>query len=162
MILLGRGIARSRWFAFPVAVILAGLAVMQARATVFDPNLKADWRSAVKMMRDDGGNWPVVSISTGPEPRFEIETARYYLGPDVAIFPVGTAERDLGSIRPRPDFAWFAINIRERRIAPYVPAPLAGTWRGREDAWLDGLKLELRQRLDPTSHRPAHANPIGR
>jgi mannosyltransferase len=127
LLLLARGIARlPRLPRLVVAATAFGLAVCTLPGRVYAPDLKADWRAASIYLRrvDPAATGPVVVASTDPSTNVEIETARYYLGPDRLVVPMPEppdARSILRTIPPGTRRAWIAIGLRRGEPARRLP-----------------------------------------
>jgi len=87
---------------FAVAAVMAGFSA-QALTTTYAPGHKADWRSAAAWIRAQHDEKAVVIVDANDE-RFKkepLETARYYLAPDVPVELAGS--EDLRQVDGSPD-----------------------------------------------------------
>lgn len=121
LILVGLGLAwtpaRAR---YPLAMGLAVVSGLMLRGQAYDRESKADWRGlaaragALAVPKET----LVIVVSADPNRNVEVETARYYLGPDCRVMSVEQAERleDLGR--------WTVVlAVPGRRGLPLSPAP---------------------------------------
>ena len=91
LLLVASGLCRlPAWARYPVLIGLAIASCIALRASVYDPELKADWRDfalelAEQRSRDPNVAFVVIVASTAPEHNVEVETARYYLPADCDV-----------------------------------------------------------------------------
>jgi len=97
LILVAQGLARlPRFIRACVAVALIPLIALELGATVYAPELKADWRAvsselAVRMDQNRGNECTVFVQSSDPVRNKEVETARYYLPELCRVIPLEDA-----------------------------------------------------------------------
>jgi hypothetical protein len=125
LILVARGLARLPLVPrVIVAATTLGLAVWSLPATVYAPDLKADWRGAAAFLdrSDPSATEPVVVTSADPAHNVEVETARYYLGPRRPVMPMPERPEDLDpALLPGDGHVWFAVGLRGGRPASPLP-----------------------------------------
>jgi hypothetical protein len=144
LLLLARGIVRLPWLPRLVVAVLAfGLAVSTLPGRVYAPDLKADWRAASVFLRrvDPDATEPVVVVSTDPSKNVEVETARYYLGPDRPVVPMPEppdARSVWRTIPPGTRRAWIAVGLRRGEPARRLPDEITRDGRPTD---FPGLRL---------------------
>ena len=85
LLLVASGLSRlPAWARYPVAAGLAVASILALPPTIYDPELKSDWRGfslalAEQHSRDPASKLLVIVASNVPERNVEVETARYYL-----------------------------------------------------------------------------------
>jgi hypothetical protein len=110
---------------------------------VYAPDLKADWRAASVFLRrvDPDATEPVVVVSTDPAKNVEVETARYYLGPDRLVVPMPEppdARSVWRTIPPGTRRAWIAVGLRRGEPARRLPDEITRDGRPTD---FPGLRL---------------------
>ncbi len=139
LILVARGLSKLVW-PLGLAVAAGGVVLsgVMMRNDVYRPDLKADWRGAAAYLnrRDPGA--PVAILSADASGDTELETARYYLGPDRRL--ISWADRP-GDVIPSRDPTWVAISLRDGRPASTLPAALTDEEFVRETVDFPGLRL---------------------
>lgn len=136
LLLLGRGLAKLPIIvATIVAAIGLALALVLMSRIVYAPDLKADWRAAAAIVGSRPGTNLYVA-SADPRRNVEVETARYYLGPNVSVLP---AEQLNAADLRADEFDFFAVGTKN---GVAVAAPPAGLRVA--DRWsVPGLSIEL-------------------
>ncbi|HEV3162493.1 MAG TPA: glycosyltransferase family 39 protein [Isosphaeraceae bacterium] len=151
LLLLGRGLARlPKWASAGVGIGITVLATLTLQATVYAPDLKADWRSAASFLQKFSRP-TVIVLSTDPDHNLEVETARYYLGRDVKV--IGTAEavnNPPGNPRDPYGFVIFAVGLKRGAPVAALPPRLKPLYEPKATVDFPGLRLEFfrRVRLD--------------
>ena len=142
LLVLGVGLARlPGWARWPLAVAGASLAWPLLATTCYAPGLKADWRLLSRALR---GEARVIRLAR-PDPSndAELETARYYLPPAVAVRVA--AEAEAGRVEPLGDGEWLVVCGRDG------PRPAArydgGSAVERVDLTFPGLRCTLYARI---------------
>jgi mannosyltransferase len=144
LLLLARGLVRLPLVPrLVVAAMAFGLAFYTLPGRVYAPDLKADWRAAAVYLQrvDPAATEPVVVVSTDPSKNVEVETARYYLGPDRLVVPMPEppdARPILRTIPPGTRRAWIAIGLRRGESARRLPDEII---RGGRPTDFPGLRL---------------------
>jgi hypothetical protein len=134
LLLVGRGLAKlPPLAAWPVAMIVLGLSVSLYPSMVFAPDLKADWRAATSVLaqHDPEGVEPVIVVSTDPFHNVEVETARYYLGPERKIVAASGTP-------PEESHYWLAVSLRNGQATVELPFLVTAMSRSFD---LPGLRL---------------------
>jgi uncharacterized membrane protein len=131
---------------YAVAMVLALLAARQMRESVYAPDLKADWRSAARMLKAASNPLPVVVVSDTTDRNLEVETARYYLAEGTPIWDVRRLDAyTTEPLRETVREIWVAAGVRNG-----VPVPalmdLDAEWQPVKRFDFPGLRLELRVR----------------
>lgn len=144
LILVARGIASLGRFAAAVAGLgLLSLAVVSGLTAIgAEGKVKADWRRAAEILDRRAPGAPVVVISPTPGRNFEVEVARYYLGPSRRVVPMLGAEADLiASSAGGAGEIVFTASLKGRAALGAVPESLRA---GRPDVStrdVTGLRL---------------------
>jgi uncharacterized membrane protein len=139
LILLALGLTRlPGTLRHPIAIALTILAAWGLKPLVYDPDLKADWRTFATDLASRSIRPAVVIVAPpGQGTNVEIETARYYLPDGCEAIPLdeSTAER-LG----RTEAASVFLAVGSRRGRPVIPPPdRIGPCRFRPDRTYPGL-----------------------
>ncbi len=146
LVLVASGLSRlPAWARYAVAAGLAVASILAIPPTVYDPELKADWRGfslalAEQRSRDPAGKLLVIVASNVPERNVEVETARYYLpaGCDV----IGSREAGAASESTRlatANVVYYATSSRSS-MKQNVPDPI-GPIRFHECQHYPGLNV---------------------
>jgi mannosyltransferase len=139
LILVARGLSKLAW---PLGVaaaaggaVLSGVMLMDG---VYRPDLKADWREAAAYLDRRDPSAPVAVLSADASGDTELETARYYLGPDRRL--ISWTDQPGDSSRSRNPL-WVAISLRNGRPVSELPATLTDNEFLRETVDFPGLRL---------------------
>jgi mannosyltransferase len=144
LVLVASGLSRlPAWARYPVLIGLAIASCLALSPSVYDPELKADWRDfslEIAELRSPNPNSKVAVIvaSTVPERNVEVETARYYLPGDCEVIGL----REVGGEHARPitaDLVFYAVGSRKASDQP-VPESI-GPYRLREHRRYPGLNV---------------------
>jgi mannosyltransferase len=160
LLLLARGIVSLKWWLARIGLAVAGLvlALPMIEATVYAPDLKADWRSARRLLDRApyaGRSVEMVVFSADPRHNVEIETARYYLGDRARILSPQGAIGGRAGLSPNR-LVFLAVGLRRGNPVAVVPSSLADSEPTSAPIDLDGLRLiEMKS---PT--RPPGAGPF--
>lgn len=149
LLLLARGIAALKWRYARLGVAVASLilALPMIDATVYAPDLKADWRAAAHYLGTflPESTVKVVVVSADPARNVEVETARYYLDDRIEVLPLDDVIIVLG---PDPDrdpkgLFFFAVGVRGGRPVARVQVPKGKEWlfERPDPIRFDGLHL---------------------
>jgi mannosyltransferase len=146
LVLVAAGLCRlPAWVRYPVVIGLAIASSLALPGSVYDPELKADWRDfalelAERRSRDPNSKCVVIVASTVPDRNVEVETARYYLPADCAVIGVREAEGQHGRLIAS-DLVLYAVGSRKPSNQP-VPESI-GPYRFREYGRYPGLNVYL-------------------
>ncbi len=139
LILVARGLSK---LAEPLALtavvagaVLSGVMMMN---DVYRHDLKADWRDAAAYLNRRDLTATVAILSADASGDTELETARYYLGPDRRL--VSWTDRPDDS-NPSRNPTWVAISLRKGRPVTELPAVLTDHGFIRETVNFPGLRL---------------------
>jgi hypothetical protein len=141
LILVGLGLTRlPAALRYPVAIVLSLVAASELGPMVYDPELKADWRSfAAALAARSEGPALVIVVPPDEDRNVEVETARYYLpaGCEAIALAEATPER---LYRARGAAVYLAVGAR--RGSPVVPPPgRIGPYTFRPDGSFPGLMI---------------------
>jgi uncharacterized membrane protein len=139
LILVARGLSRLAW-PLSIAVAAGGVAlsVVMLRDEVYRPDLKADWRTAAAFLNTRDPGSPVAILASTPSGDTELETARYYLGPDRRLVCWTDQLSDSSPIR---NPTWIAVGLRDGRPVSALPAAWTDGGFIRETRDFPGLRL---------------------
>jgi uncharacterized membrane protein len=139
LILVARGLSRLAW---PLAIAVAAggviLSGVMLRDDVYRPDLKADWRGAAAFLDRHDPGAPVTILASTPSGGTELETARYYLGPDRRLI---SGIDQLGDSSLNRDLIWVAVGLRNGQPVGALPAAWADRGFIRETVDFPGLRL---------------------
>jgi mannosyltransferase len=138
LILLARGLSKLAW---PLGVaVAAGGAILSGVMLlndVYRPDLKADWRGAAAYLNRRDPSAPVAILSADASGDTELETARYYLGPDRRLISWTDQPGDFSGRNP----LWVTISLRKGQPVSMLPAALTDNEVIRETVDFPGLRL---------------------
>ena len=143
LLLVARGISKlpmpPRYLTALVGMVLSA---MLLRTMVYDnPDPKADWRSAAALIARTDPRATVVPLSPIPENSYvDVDTARYYLGPEIKILATSTL-LGAGGTRALGDSVWVAARVRDGRLLQPLPAVFEREYRPRGRWDFPGLRL---------------------
>jgi mannosyltransferase len=148
LLLLARGLAKlPRFWGGALALAFAALGGWTINQSVYDPELKADWRAASAAILRRDPTATVIVLTTDPSHNVEVETARYYLGPKIRVIPIAEAlthppgvVKESGSRR-----VVFAIGTHGGRAVASVPPELDRLYEQRATETFPGLRLDWRE-----------------
>jgi hypothetical protein len=134
LILLARGLAKLPGAAaFAVAAGLAICSGVLLWQTVYSPGLKADWRTAARIIaHEDPAGATILVYPADPRWAREFEVARYYLGAHGWSYRVGVGASPPGA--PTGPI-WLAVGLRNGRPVARLPE------RAGRTIDLEGLRL---------------------
>jgi mannosyltransferase len=139
LILVARGLSKLAW---PLGIAAAAggvvLSGVMLRNDVYRSDLKADWREAAAYLNHRDPGAPVAVLSADASADTELETARYYLGPDRRL--ISWIDRPGDLILSR-DPIWVATSLRNGRPVNVLPAALTDDELIRETVDFPGLRL---------------------
>ena len=139
LILVARGLSRLPW---PLAVATAAagaiLSGIMLQNDVYRPDLKANWKGAAAYLERRDPTAPVAILSADSSGDTELETARYYLGPNRRL--TAWTDRPGDAILSRNPI-WVAISLRKGQPVSALPAALADHEFVRETVDFPGLRL---------------------
>ena len=139
LILVARGLSKLAWplgvAAAATGAILSGVMLLN---DVYRADLKADWREAATYLDAPRPERTVAILSADASGDTEVETARYYLGPDRRL--TSWTDRP-GDFIPNRNPAWVAISLRKGRPVSALPAALTDHEFVRETVDFPGLRL---------------------
>jgi hypothetical protein len=124
LLLIARGMSRMPWLvhvgsglALPSWMLIMGVQV----ALPTEPN--AAWRSAAQFLDRRAPGRPVIVISPSAGRNFEVEVARYYLGPDRPILPMpdGGVDAIDGALGFHPKVVYVSASLREGSPVGRIP-----------------------------------------
>ncbi len=151
LLLVGRGMARLAWpLAIAAGVASAILSGAMLQSDVYRPGIKADWRDVAAYLQERDPDAVVAVISAEKSGITELETARYYFGPDrlVLSWPIDTSDKG-----NHPDPRWVAVGLREQG-GPSGPLPAALTAEGVIQETVDFARIRLMKIDRHESHAP--------
>ncbi len=141
LLLIARGLSRMPWIAQAVLayVLPCFMLATGMMATFPDGPRKADWRSAAAYLRGRDPDAKLIVVSPSPGRNFEVEVARYYLGPERIVIPMpGRAEPDsLKLFDSGEPIAYVSASLREGEPVGEIPDGIA-----REDFGIQFLNFK--------------------
>ena len=139
LILVARGLGKlPRPLGIAAAAGGAILSGVMLLSDVYRPDLKADWKDVAAYInrRDPGAVVAVISADLASNT--ELETARYYFGPDQVVVPWSDRPGDLMG---RHDSVWVSISLRDGQLVGELPAALTNGKLIREVVDFSRLRL---------------------
>jgi mannosyltransferase len=149
LVLVAAGLCRlPAWFRYPAVIGLAIASSLALPGSVYDPELKADWRGfalelAERRSFDPNGTCVVIVGSTAALRNVEVESARYYLPADCEAIGFREVEGEQARLT-LADHVFFAVGSRGSSNQP-VPESI-GPFRFKEYRRYPGLNVYLGSR----------------
>lgn len=105
---------------------------------VYRPDLKADWKGLAAYVNQRGSDGVVAIISVDPLGSTDLETARYYFGPDRVVLPWSPR---VVKLPPGQRPSWVSIPVDDGRPMCELPTPLMSDKVIRESVEFRRLRL---------------------
>ena len=123
LLLLAQGLSKLSW---PLGLMVGAggtfLSAAMLLHDVYQADRYTDWRSVAAYLNQHEPSTPVAVITTGPFSNTELETARYYFGPDRIVISWVNPSSQLIS---HPGPIWVSIGLQNGRLVDELPAELS-------------------------------------
>jgi mannosyltransferase len=139
LVLMARGLGKLPWF-LGITTAAGGAIFSGAMLLndVYRPDLKADWKGVAAYINQRDPGAVVAVISADLSSYTELETARYYFGPDRVVIPWSSEPGDSMS---RHGSIWVSIGLRDGQLIGELPAAFTNDNLIREVVDFSKLRL---------------------
>jgi mannosyltransferase len=139
LVLVARGLGKLPLpLCITTAVAGAILSSVMLLNDVYRPDLKADWRDVAAYIKVRDPDAVVGVIAADLSSNTELETARYYFGPDRVVIPWSGR---LGELMSRRESFWVSISLQDGQPMGELPAALTNEKLIREVVEFSRLRL---------------------